>query len=175
MKSLFFITVLSFFSMNIISCASKKNAKTVVVENNTQEQPSNPSDSLFASVEHGYCYGRCPVYSLKIYKSGYALYEGKANVEMFGLYSTKFSKEQLNTLTKVANEINYASLEDKYDGAVTDIPSHTTSIVLNGKRKQVMRRYNFPQSIVTFENQFDELIKDAKWNLIEAYKDPNKR
>lgn len=174
MKSLFLALVSLFLTIGIYSCASKKNTTTNVVKTETANNPSS-GDTLFASLQRGYCFGRCPVYTLEIYKSGYAVYEGKANVEMLGKYSTRFTKEQMNSLVKVANEINYASLEDKYDGNITDIPSHTTSIILNGKRKQVMRRYDYPRSILEFENQFDTLIKEAKWTLLEKYIDPNNR
>lgn len=163
--ALFSILTMLYFVAN--SCASKKNATANV----TPESQMENSDSLFASLERGYCFGKCPVYKLEIYKSGYAVYEGKANTDMLGVFSTHFTKQQLNSLTAVANEINYSSLDDKYDGQITDLPNNTTSIVINGKRKQVLRRYNYPPSILTFENQFDELVKEAKWNKLSDIKD----
>lgn len=155
--ALFSFLMMLYFVAN--SCASKKDAAVEI----TSESQMENSDSLFASLERGFCYGTCPVYKIEIYNSGYATFVGKANTEMIGTYSTRFTKQQLNSLTTVANEINYMSLDDKYDSPVTDLPNNKTSIVINGKRKEVLRRHNYPPSILTFEKQFDELIKEAKW------------
>lgn len=160
----------SFFSLLIVvvgmqvSCASKKEAANSEVKDQTSQTGKvDASDSLFASLDRGYCFGKCPVYTVKIYNSGYAVYEGKDNVDMVGTYTTRFTKDQLATLTKTAKEINYMSLNDVYDSPVTDLPSHISSIVIDGKRKEVKRRHNYPESILVFEKQIDALVSEAKW------------
>lgn len=168
MKMLVFSSLLSVAFFGQVACSSKKAATNPA----TQEQSSNnskseKSDSLFASLDRGFCFGKCPVYKVEIYNSGYAVYMGKANVEMLGIYTTRFSKDQLNSLTKVAKEINYSKLNDVYDSPVTDLPSHTTSIVIDGKRKEVKRRHNYPESILKFEEQIDKIIADTKWTFIK--------
>lgn len=168
MKMLVFSSLLSVAFLGQVACSSKKAA----TEPSIQEQSSTgskvgKSDSLFASLDRGFCFGPCPVYKVEIYQSGYAVYTGKANTEMTGIYTTRFSKEQLNSLTKVAKEINYTSLNDVYDSPVTDLPSHTTSIVIDGKRKEVKRRHNYPESILKFEEQIDKIIAETKWTFIK--------
>lgn len=160
----------SFFSLLIVvvgmqfSCASKKEAVNSDVKDQTsQVDKVDASDSLFASLDRGYCFGKCPVYTVKIYNSGYAVYAGKDNVDMVGTYTTRFTKDQLAKLTKTAKEIDYMSLNDVYDSPVTDLPSHISSIVIDGKRKEVKRRHNYPESILVFEKQIDALVAEAKW------------
>ena len=66
-----------------------------------------------------------------------------------------------------ANRVGFMDMEDKYDGMVTDLPSATTTIVLNGIKKSVYRRYDFPRSILQFEELFDALLKLQKWEAVE--------
>lgn len=156
-----FLLLITAFGIQI-SCASKKNAMDTNISGTLTTE--DPSDSLFASLARGFCFGTCPVYEVKIYKSGFATYEGKANTDMIGTFTARFSKEQLASLTKVAKQINYASFEDVYDNPnITDLPEHTSSIVIEGKRKQVKRRIGHPQSILVFEKQIDELVSEAQW------------
>lgn len=166
MKVLVFTSLFFTLFLGQISCASKKNANASVVTDTTSNTPVKvgKSDTLYASLERGYCFGKCPVYKVEIYKSGYAVYTGKANVDMIGTFTGRFSKDQLNSLEKVAKEVNYMSLDDVYDNPhVTDIPGITSSIVIDGKRKQVMRRYQYPESIVVFEKQIDQIVSEVKW------------
>lgn len=160
----------SFFSLLIVvvgmqvSCASKKEATNSEVKDQTSQTGKvDASDSLFATLERGYCFGKCPVYTVKIYNSGYAVYEGKDNVDMVGTYTTRFTKNQLATLTKTAKEIDYMSLNDVYDSPVTDLPTHISSIVIDGKRKEVKRRHKYPESILVYEKQIDALVAESKW------------
>jgi hypothetical protein len=166
MKVLGFSFLLATLFFGQIACSSKKNATSATVEQSSNTSPVDKSDSLFATLERGYCFGTCPVYKIEIYQSGYAVYTGKANTEMIGIYTSRFSKEQLSSLTKVAKEVNYTELNDVYDSPITDLPSHTTSIVIDGKRKEVKRRHNYPESILKFEQKIDELAESAKWIFV---------
>lgn len=164
-----------------MSCANKKNAHQPVVD---QEQPntSNPNlapgevehtytlqkvekaDSLFAYMRRGACFGTCPVYEIHIYKSGFAVYNGINHTKMVGEHTAMLSKEDLKKLQDYAIEIGYDKFADKYDNTqITDLPSVTTSLVLDGKRKQVYRRYGYPSALKNFESKIDDLIIGAVW------------
>lgn len=172
MKLFVFTSLLSFTFLTHIACSTKKNATPVAVnEHLSSSIKLEKNDSLFASLERGYCFGKCPVYKVEIYTSGYAVYTGKANTEKIGVYTSKFTKDQLNTLTTIAKEINYMSLNDVYDSPITDLPSHTTSIAMDGKRKVVLRRHNYPESIVTFEQQIDQLVEGNEWKFVKKLED----
>lgn len=163
MKSLVIISIMA-VALTGIACSSKKNATPMTTEQSNAGTKIEKSDSLFVSLERSYCFGTCPVYKIEIYNSGFAVYTGQANTDKIGTFTTKFSKDQLNSLTNVAKEINYMSLNDVYDNpGVTDLPSHTSSIVINGVRKTVKRRIGYPQSIVVFEKQIDAIIGETNW------------
>ncbi len=167
MKVLIILSLLTASLVIQTSCSTKKKAVSdEKVENNIQNNQSSldKSDTLFASLERGVCFGKCPAFKVEIYNSGYAVYKGKSNTDKIGTYTARLSKDQLNLITAKAKEINFMSLENEYDNkGVTDLPNHTTSVVINGVRKTVRRRVDYPQSIVTMENQIDAIVSEVIW------------
>ncbi len=138
----------------------------VLFENETQFSKLSEEDSLFASINKGFCFGTCPVYTINIYKSGYVSYKGSHNVDLEGEYFTVISYDKMLKFIATAKEIEYLNLKDVYDNeGITDLPSTTTSIVLNGKRKTVRRRYDFPKSILVFEKVFSDMLSNENWEL----------
>ncbi len=124
-------------------------------------------DSLFASINKGFCFGTCPVYEILIYNSGYVEYNGRANVTLTGKHKTTIKKEQMIAFIDKANEIGYMSMDDEYDNPmISDLPETKTSLVMNGKRKHMRRRYGYPRSVLTFEKLFENLIASEKWEKI---------
>lgn len=173
MRNLSLIFVLTSF---LISCNAKKKATIITVEDNyieTEYQFENISsnDSLFTSIYKSACFGKCPVYSMKIYNDGSVIYVGKKNVNKIGTYKNKLEKEKLLLFIDKANEIKYMELEDSYDNKnITDLPSTKTSIVIDKKRKSIERRFGYPKEILAFEQLFENLLTDDNWVKTESSK-----
>lgn len=159
MKSLFLILPIAF--IGLFACANAKKQ----AENSDQTDTKPPRQEVveFATIKKTFCYGKCPVYEMTIYSDGKVVLNGKANIEMIGRWENKISEADLAAFVKMAEDINYMELDDKYDSAVTDLPSTTTSIVINGKRKEVYRRANYPERILKFEALFTELLEREGW------------
>ena len=167
MKVLFFLFA---FATLTFSCANSKKAMEGDSSNEYAAfKPANNDDSLFASIERTFCFFTFPVYIFKINNDGTASYEGVRNVKRMGTYSSKVTPDQMNKLIEVAKRIGFMEFKDKYDNeTITDLPSTTTSIVIDGKRKEVMRRYEFPKEIKALEDAFDGLIESLDWKLEKA-------
>lgn len=118
---------------------------------------------FFASIKRSPCYGTCPTYNMTIYSDGFVEYEGIRSVDMIGKYTTTISNEQLQKFAQTARDIGFMDMEDSYDGLISDLPSATTTIVLDEVRKQVYRRHNYPKRILTLEQLFDDLLTTAPW------------
>lgn len=177
MKTYLFLILLSSLPL---SCANRKHAEggindstkeSKTEEVNKVDEPKQvfPSQerSFFASINRGACYGKCPIYAMKIYSDGHVELTGTRFMEPIGDFTGQISKEQIQLFMDKAQEIGFFQLEDVYDSPVTDIPAITTSIVINGKQKTVMRRVGYPERIREFENLFDELLKTVDWKAIE--------
>ncbi len=157
------------------SCHSKKNTTATVEEKTAVEKYKfenvSPSDSLFASIRKGACFGQCPVYTINIYNDGTALLEGKNFVDKIGTYKKKLNYEEMFSFVTVAKDIKYMTLDDSYDNKnVTDLPGTNTSIVIDKTRKKIYNRFGAPREIRQFENLFSELMKSDGWVKIEDNK-----
>ncbi|MEO8146263.1 MAG: DUF6438 domain-containing protein [Bacteroidia bacterium] len=142
----------------IFSCKSKQQAAKV--DNSIFNR--SDSDSLFVTIFHSQCFGRCPWYEAKIYESGYVVYSGKKDVPNIGNYSFQVSTEQLKELKQKAMDIKYFELKDKYDNeGVTDLPECVTSVQLDGKRKTIKNRYDGPPELREFEKVIEALFVNA--------------
>lgn len=172
------ILLSSIFGFSLLSCVTKKNGATEEKSNSNNnnvelEQANAGGDdsvqerTFFASINRGACYGKCPIYAMRIYSDGFVELTGTRFMEPIGEYTGKISKTQIQSFIDKANEIGFFALEEVYDSPVTDIPAITTSIVINGKQKTVMRRVGYPERIREFENLFDELLTTVKWQAVE--------
>jgi Domain of unknown function (DUF6438) len=183
----YFLICIASFSL-LFSCANSKELNESASQPLTEDQSeiiphNNPQvifediaegDSLFASIKRSVCFGRCPAYEMKIYNSGFVEYRGNSSVTMLGLHTTTITQEQMMAFVNKAKAIKYMSMEDVYDNQyITDLPSTITSIVIDGVRKQVKKRYEFPVELHAFERLFDELMKSEEW--VQQGEAPNDR
>ena len=174
------LLTITFLILTVVACKSKQpavadedlNAQAEVMLAELDTVDENPfkdvaeGDSLFASIKKGACFGRCPIYELWIYNSGFIKLKGQKFMEPEGEHTGWIDNVRMQEFVDIAAEIGYAKFEDSYDGQVTDKPTVTTSIVLDGKRKTVRRRHNYPSEIRTFEALFDSLLKGVEWKKI---------
>ena len=154
----------------LVSCANTKE----IMDNSQNSESSEfknvtKDDSLFAYIKRGACYGKCPTYEIKIYNSGFAELTGTRAVDLIGEYTTTISKDKMIALLEKAKSIGYQNMDDVYDDPmITDLPETKTSIIINGKRKSIRRRVNFPMEILKFEELFDQLLESEKWTKTDA-------
>jgi len=126
------------------------------------------NDTLFASIEKGLCFGNCPTYKMYIYSNGEVSLNAIRGTNIIGVYKSKVSPAQMDLILTKAKEIKFVEMKPVYDNkSVTDLPMVTTSIVLNGKRKEVKRRYDYPREIKELEKMFDNLLDGLEWVKIK--------
>ncbi len=159
-----------------ISCKSSKNVTETSSDNieateasttvTTEKEVTLIERTVFATIHRGACYGSCPTYKMTIYSDRSVEYEGIRAVELIGKYTSTISQKEYDQFIETAEFIEYMNLEDVYDGPITDIPGTRTSIVIEGVRKEVYRRYQYPKRILKFEELFDNVMKSATWGKV---------
>lgn len=122
-----------------------------------------PADSLFFSIERTPCFGFCPTYRASIYRSGLAIWEGMDNVERMGMHKARAGEAQMRGLLDDAERIGFFTLQEKYDGPVTDIPSTFLRVVSGERDHTVMARYRVPQALRDFSLRADSLLSGLQW------------
>ena len=147
----------------IYACTGSKPAME-----NSSDFPGDPADSLVASLERTRCFGACPNYSIKIYRSGYVLYEGYDHVPNVGRFYTWLTKEQLHALGQKAESVGYFELENEYRNPhLTDFPTIYSEVRYRGNRKKVTHYTAAPpRQLVEMEDYIDSLFpKGTSWIL----------
>ena len=122
------------------------------------------NDSLFVEMERSVCFGACPWYNVKIYESGYTVYDGKKFVDKNGIHTTTLSTEELKRIYDEAVQIKFINLNDRYDNKqVTDLPSTQSSVQINGTRKSIYDRFESPKELENFERMIDQILDEKDW------------
>lgn len=120
-------------------------------------------ENAIITMERTVCFGSCPDYSLTIYGNGTVHYEGRNFVAVTGRQTSTIPPEDVRELVKNFYDIGYFSLEDEYAVPVTDLPTTTTSISIDGRFKEIVDYYGAPEKIRQLENKIDEVAKSEVW------------
>ena len=112
-------------------------------------------NNVVITIARSSCFGYCPVYSAEIHADGEVVYVGKSDVKEIGERRFKISPEKVQQLIKAFEQVDYFSLNDKYDADVSDLPTTTTSICLDGKKKKVVNYYGAPKKLAELEHKID--------------------
>jgi hypothetical protein len=156
-------------SLIVLACDSKKEVASAETEPQTDTvvvimEPAPPKDSLAITYEQTPCFGRCPVYKVKIYESGFATYEGLNFAEKMGLYAFTFEEATLKQIYQMAEEIDYFDMQAVYDDPrISDLPSTISSISIDGKSHRIKARRGMPSELKEFHKALDEMLMDVDW------------
>jgi hypothetical protein len=145
----------------IYSCTGSKQSAGI-----NNDFPGEDSDSLVASIERTRCFGVCPVYLTKIYRSGYVLYEGYDHVPNVGKYYTWLTPQQLTGIGLKAEALGYFDLPDEVRNPhLTDFPTIKTEVRFRGKRKKnTCYHSNPPANLVAMQEYLDGLFSaETPW------------
>jgi len=127
-------------------------------------EPAPPKDSLVVSFERTPCFGRCPVFKIKVYESGFATYEGLNFAEKIGLYSYRFNQDDLQKIYQMAESIDYFNLDSDYnDPLISDLPSAISKITLNDKSHRIRATRGMPKSLNDFHENLGVMLNEKDW------------
>ena len=127
------------------------------------EGASVEDTALFMRLQRTPCFGTCPVYVITVRQDGGAVYQGGAHAAREGRFTGRLELAQRTALLRRAQELGFFTLEDRYDGEVTDLPSTIITVVAGGRRKQVLGRVGFPPAFKHFRSYADSLFEQVEW------------
>jgi hypothetical protein len=114
-------------------------------------------------MERTACFGFCPVYEVTVYGDGEVQYIGKDFVEVEGEQTSQISEEQVRVLVQAFYDAGFFEMEDRYEDNVTDLPSTTTTITIDGETKSVYNYYGAPESLIELEQTIDRISGASEW------------
>jgi|GEM_PF-2316487 hypothetical protein len=112
------------------------------------------------SLDRSPCYGTCPVYSVNFNLSTKeATFKGLKFTRLSGERTFTLTNEEVSSIIDGLKNCEYLGLSDSYDGAISDIPSCTTALIINGEKlKGVYNRYDGPDALIIFETHLDNIV-----------------
>lgn len=132
---------------------------------------TTPGD-LSVSMQRGPCFGACPVYELKLNAAGKVMYNGQNFVRVLGGQEYTLSAEHVQDLVEAIQTAHFFELNDQYTASVTDMPSVTLSITLDGQTKTIYHYGSLscegeldsaPKTLCDLENKIDALAQVERW------------
>lgn len=120
-------------------------------------------DSLLFSYRRTPCLGTCPVFTFKVYKDGWATFEGDHYVDLLGVYTANLTASQMMKVEAIFKEAHFYSFDNRYDDSRQDIPS--TIIEYHGPQgvKKVVARTSIPHTFRKLSVDLEEFTDEIKW------------
>lgn len=125
-------------------------------------------DSILFQFERRPCFGRCPVYKIRIYESGYTTYDGVNFVDHIGYYKTRISQSEIAQIYTLIASSNFFELEDEYDNEnISDLPSMIFRAKAMGQDKRIVARYEFPDALKDLAKDIDQMFEGRDWQAVD--------
>ena len=126
------------------------------------------------SLKKGMCFGKCPVYNLKVMKGGMAEISAQKHVQgKKGLYRKKLDKNAYNDLLKTFKESNFTQFPADYKSNIPDLPLVTIGYVVEDTLALVRGKEERPSSLMQLQYKLEKLAQSEGWDLIEEYTRPD--
>lgn len=153
-----FFLVFSAFAFLMSSCRSNKN---------------KVSDQDFIyEMKRGACFGKCPVFEIKVRKDGYVLLNAKMYNESNGKFEKTISKSQMKEIADAYKKANLFALDDENPTMVADLPLTMLTDNSTGLKKGVKANEKMPAAFEYAVVVMERLAKSDGWTVLEKYEDP---
>lgn len=125
-----------------------------------------PDSKIVIELERSMCYGRCPAYIVTVTNSK-VVFAGEAFVKDKGRHEANVDPAAVRTLAQKFIDADFYSMNEKYAALVTDNPTYTLSISIDGRTKKVVDYVGtwvgMPAIIRELEDDVDQLAGTERW------------
>ena len=123
--------------------------------------------TISISLTRGSCYGRCASYSVELRGDGLVVFNGQSFVSVTGEQTGRVSEQNFGKLLAMLRSMDFYSLPDRYAQQVTDSPTYSVTVSIDGNVKKVIDHMGInigmPGSITDLENMIDLAGDTPKW------------
>jgi len=114
----------------------------------------------------GPCYGRCPVYTLRVYEKGIVTYEGERFTDRLGIYIKRIPEEQYVELLETFQKVNLWQFDDVYKGDIPDAQTVSITYIEEGDFKSVTGKDGRPDDVMKLEILLESIASNKQdWVL----------
>ena len=127
------------------ACAGPKNATTT-------------ADVDYMKMLRSSCFGKCPSYTVEVYRNGLVRYTGRLFVPDTGVYEKNIGAGQAQALLSRVKEYRVDTLKDSYELRIADLPGLNYTFKYGNKTKQVNNAHFGPLFLKSLANEVDDVI-----------------
>lgn len=124
-----------------------------------------PNSKISIKLQRTGCLGTCPSYTVTVANNG-TVFDG-GSVVAPGLHTDKFDPYEVHKLAETFVANDFYSMDAMYRTAVTDSPTYTLAISIDGHTKEVIdyvgSQNGMPAVITELEDAVDELARTERW------------
>lgn len=139
----------------LFSCSTKKAL------------PKLNDKDILMSFEKGSCLGKCAVYSLKIYKNKYALYNGTANTDKMGKHMMLLADSIFYNLQQLYVAANFDQLLANYPSDITDFPLISIGYYKKNNVKIITYKETKPSELSRIQSKMEQISNSFGWTSME--------
>jgi hypothetical protein len=125
-----------------------------------------PNSKITMRLSRSVCYGRCPSYTVTV-SGAVIIFDGDAFVSATGRHTATVDLNEVRKLAKQFVDADFYSMDPEYRAGVTDNPTYTLSISIDGKTKKVTDYVGawvgMPAVITQLEDDVDALAQTDRW------------
>lgn len=148
--------------VSFIGCKNREKVQQPVAQATAEKQADN--DSLVISYQRTPCFGQCATFEVKVYKSGYATFNGQHFIKPEGMNYQYVDMEYLMALAKDAKDAGFFTFQEKYAADIPDLPSTITYLHLGKEKLKVTNHHGqVPEALSTLEKKLDRYFKEVQW------------
>lgn len=123
-------------------------------------------------LKRGACFGKCPVFEVKVRKDGYVLLNAKMYNENNGKFEKTLGKSQMKEISDAFKKANLFALNEENPTMVADLPMTMLTDNSTGLKKNVKANEKMPAAFEYAVAVMERLAKSDGWTMLEKYEDP---
>ncbi len=130
----------------------------------TPPQRASFSQQDYVELTRSACYGVCPAYRVRIYRSGQVEWEGRGHVEKVGTAENQADMPSAVAIFTQAASTEFWAACDSYHRRVTDNPTYTVTASIGGKTKSITDyAQGGPDWVRELMQKVDEAAGSQQW------------
>lgn len=156
-------------SLFLWSCkGSKKTTEntTATTTSDTDNQIAKMSDGsglLLVEMSKTACFGKCPVYTVKVFDNGRVEYHGVMHTERLGVYSKTLDEATFGQLVDSLTRTNLSQYKEIYTSGATDLPMTSITQHFRDSTKTVKGDFDRPAPVKALEKQLKMVATTGDW------------